>query len=99
MIKTSFLTKTNQTKSSLNLKATVQATYPFELLEVFPQESDWIFWLVNTQLDETVFHDRHNVRTLHVLCALAQALLLFEVRRHVCVLSLPTASSCLRRGG
>lgn len=56
--------------------------YPLELLEVLPEEADGIVRAADAELHQAVAQHLLNVVVVHVLLALAQALLLLEVRRH-----------------
>jgi len=46
-------------------------TYPFQLLEVFPQEGDRVLGPAHAQLHYTVFQDLLDIMSLHVFLALA----------------------------
>lgn len=46
-------------------------TYPFQLLEVLPQEGDRVLGPAHAQLHYTVFQDLLDIVSLHVFLALA----------------------------
>lgn len=49
----------------------VSCTYPFQLLEVFPQEGDRVLGPADAQLHYTVFQDLLDIVSLNVFLALA----------------------------
>ena len=57
-----------------NISFNVLRTYPFQLLEVLSEESDWVFRPGDAQLDNAVLEDLLNGVTLDIVLALTQGL-------------------------